>query len=410
MASGRPALAVFDAKAAIAQREIQIDGVDEILNPTWAPDGHAICFTGMSRGLTDLFVVDVASGAVRQLTSDAYADLQPAWSPDGQRIAFATDRFSLDADTLDIGPYRIGFIDPATGAITQAPRVHRRQEHQPAVGPGRPVALLHRGSRRHSERPSHGVAGRQHHQVTAVGTGISGITGTSPAMSVATRTGTVAVSVYDDGRYDIYSVPGAGGSRSPPRREQTAAERCPPLENRRSEVEGVLENARMGLPEPQTYESTEYRGRLRLEALGQPTIAFGASRFGAAVGGGISAYFSDMLGNQTLSTAVQLDAGVSNNFNVKNTAVQAAYMNQAHRWNWGVVGGQVPYLSGGFQEGVADVGGEPALVNRVSSTGRPSAASPASSPIRSTVRSGWSSRPAPRRCRSTRSCRLRRTR
>src|SRR5436305_3964051 len=112
VASGRPALAIFSAETGSKQQEIPISDLDEVFNPTWAPDGHAICFTGMTRGLTDLFMVDMSSGTVRQLTHDPYADLQPAWSPDGRRIAFATDRFSSKLDTLEIGGYRIGLLDP----------------------------------------------------------------------------------------------------------------------------------------------------------------------------------------------------------------------------------------------------------------------------------------------------------
>src|SRR5689334_9470195 len=115
--SGRPALAIFDAKSGNKQREIALRDLDEVFNPTWAPDGHAICFTGMTRGLTDLYVYDIAASKLRRLTDDAYADLQPAWSPDGRRIAFATDRFSSNLQTLAIGDYRLALVDPDTGAI-----------------------------------------------------------------------------------------------------------------------------------------------------------------------------------------------------------------------------------------------------------------------------------------------------
>ena len=75
--------------------------VDEILNPTWSPDGKAIAFTGMQRGLTDLFIYDLSSEPLRRLTNDAFAEVHPAWSPDGTRIAFATDR--LDQRSVDAG-------------------------------------------------------------------------------------------------------------------------------------------------------------------------------------------------------------------------------------------------------------------------------------------------------------------
>jgi outer membrane protein assembly factor BamA len=71
-----------------------------------------------------------------------------------------------------------------------------------------------------------------------------------------------------------------------------------------------------------------------------------------------------MLGNQSLITAVQLNSGISSNYSLKNTAAQVAYMNQAHRWNWGVIGGQVPYLSGGVQQFVGRVNGETAIIDQ----------------------------------------------
>src|SRR4029079_10579112 len=59
VANGRPALAIFEAASGSKQREVPITELDEIFNPTWAPDGHAVCFTGMSHGLTDLFIYDL---------------------------------------------------------------------------------------------------------------------------------------------------------------------------------------------------------------------------------------------------------------------------------------------------------------------------------------------------------------
>src|SRR5437660_96833 len=119
VAGGRPALAIFDAQSGDKQREETIPDVDEILNPTWAPDGHAVCFTGMSAGLTDLYIYDLTASSLRRLTNDPFADLQPAWSPDGKRIAFATDRFSSNLQTLSIGSFRLALVDPESGRVEQ---------------------------------------------------------------------------------------------------------------------------------------------------------------------------------------------------------------------------------------------------------------------------------------------------
>ena len=93
--TARPALAIFDARAATSEREIPLADVDEIFNPTWAPDGHAICFTGMSRGLTDLFVYDLDRGAAAAADQRRRSPIcSRRGRPTARRIAFATDRFS----------------------------------------------------------------------------------------------------------------------------------------------------------------------------------------------------------------------------------------------------------------------------------------------------------------------------
>jgi hypothetical protein len=117
----------------------------------------------------------------------------------------------------------------------------------------------------------------------------------------------------------------------------------------------LLENAMFGLPPAQEYEVTDYSASLGLEAVGPPVIAVGADRFGAAIAGGIGLYFSDMLGDQTLAAAVQVSNGIGGSFSFRDTTAQLGYTNRKHRWHWGVVGGQVPYLSGGFRRGVDPV-------------------------------------------------------
>jgi Tol biopolymer transport system component len=364
--SGRPALAIFDAESGSKRHEAQVAGVDEIFNPTWAPDDHAICFTGISRGLTDLYLYDLAQSKLQRLTNDAFADIQPAWSPDGRRIAFATDRFSSNLDTLAIGDYRIATIEPESGRIEPIRTFAAGKSINPQWTPdGRALLFI-------SDRDgipnlyrlaldSGAIA-----QVTNVGTGLSGITSSSPALSVASKSGAVAFSVYEGGKYDIYAIDGA--ERGTAVSTAAAADRpsagvLPPADRRPSETAALLTNATLGLPPPAAYPSESYRPSLSLEGLAQPTFGIGASRFGAAIGGGIALQFGDMLGDHVLTTVLQVSS-IGGNFSPKDTAAEVAYLNQAHRWNWGVVGGQLPYLSGGFQSGIGVVGNEPAEIDQ----------------------------------------------
>ena len=59
-----------------------------------------------------LFVIDVASGAVHQITDGPFADTDPVWSPNSQTIAFASARHS-SCDTDDASDI---FVVDAAGA------------------------------------------------------------------------------------------------------------------------------------------------------------------------------------------------------------------------------------------------------------------------------------------------------
>jgi hypothetical protein len=352
VSSGRATLAIFDALKGGIVREIKIPDVDEIMHPTWAPDGHAICFTGMHQGITDLFVYDLQANRLRQLTKDVFADLQPAWSPDGRRIAFSTDRFSSDLQTLAFGPYRLATIDPESSVVQQLSTTTEGKHINPQWSPdGQAIYFI-------SDRDGIPNIYRttiddssETTQVTHVTTGISGITSLSPAMSVASKTGTVAFSVYQDSKYDIRTTPpDVQGTPLPP--ASVVAATLPPLEGKKSDVAALLAAPETGLPEPTTYEVEPYKPKLSLTGVAQPVVGVGVSRFGTSFGGGLALTFGDELGNHLLATAVQINTGIGGSTSAKDIGAQVAYLNMSRRWNWGLVGGQIPYLSSGFQSSV----------------------------------------------------------
>jgi dipeptidyl aminopeptidase/acylaminoacyl peptidase len=59
-------------------------------HPRWSPDGKKILFTSNRSGDSQLWVIDLAGGEARQLTTISTGAEDAVWSPDGKHIAFAS--------------------------------------------------------------------------------------------------------------------------------------------------------------------------------------------------------------------------------------------------------------------------------------------------------------------------------
>lgn len=84
-------------------------------------------------------------------------------------------------------------------------------------------------------------------QVTTAATGLSGITSTSPALSVAAQSGVAAFSVYGDGKYTINTLDAEEIARGRPiAGVRATAAVLPPIDRRPSEVAAALANPTLG--------------------------------------------------------------------------------------------------------------------------------------------------------------------
>ena len=77
--------------------------------PEWSPDGASVVFHREVDRTPQIFVLDVASRRVRQLTSSGRNE-DPTWAPDGRHLAFVSDRS---------GQRQLWVIDTITGRIRQ---------------------------------------------------------------------------------------------------------------------------------------------------------------------------------------------------------------------------------------------------------------------------------------------------
>jgi hypothetical protein len=62
--------------------------LDQAEAPAILPDGSAILFAALKEGVSDIWRLDLESGAVENLTRDAYADNDPQVSPDGKLVVY----------------------------------------------------------------------------------------------------------------------------------------------------------------------------------------------------------------------------------------------------------------------------------------------------------------------------------
>ena len=331
LAGGLPVLSIFNVRTGALEHEFPIRGTDQVFGPTWSPDGKRIAFSGMAGGLSDLYVIDLDGGRVQRLTRDAFAEVQPAWSPDGRSIAFATDRFSSSLDSLNFGKFQLALIDVETTAITPLPSVPNAKNIDPHWSrDGQSLFFVADGdgiSNVYRLYLDNGAV----YQVTSVPTGVSGVTGLSPALSVASDSDRMAYSVYRHGSYEINMK-----DLDPSALAQIAVDTTPHM------PPPVLAPA----PEA-SFPDRPYRGKLSLDRFVQPYLSAGGGTTGGFIRGGVGLSFADMLNNHQLDLAVQ--AGKS----VDDFILQAAYVNLRSRWNWGILGGQVPWLAGGLTVPVA---------------------------------------------------------
>ena len=340
-------ISILDWTKGNITRRFKVDGVSAITNLAWSPDGDVLAFSGMDGGISDLYILNMETGAVRQLTNDRFADLQPAWHPDGRHLAFTTDRGEAGTNfrTLEYGEPRLAVIDTETLEI----KVHRPFEglhHNPQFSPdGNQLYFIsdHDGFKDlyRLDRSDDSV-----HRLTHLKTGVSGITSMSPAMTVAGQNGRMVFSVFSDSKYTVYAREADELEGEPVDFSQvgtgTIASILPPASAINEGLVGnYIKDPLTGLPPDLDTSTRTYSPRLMLDYVAPPSIGVQAGGlYGAGVSGGVGVYFSDMLGNQNLTVIAQA------NGTFKDVGAQVAYVNRKNRMNWGLVGGHVPILFG----------------------------------------------------------------
>ncbi|HLG54276.1 MAG TPA: hypothetical protein VI485_03030 [Vicinamibacterales bacterium] len=92
------------------ERRIEMRTADDPESPDISPDGRKVAFAALQHGVGDIFVADLDTSQITNVTNDAFADSAPTWSPDGSSLVYLA-RVS--------GSEKLFRVDAATGQKTQ---------------------------------------------------------------------------------------------------------------------------------------------------------------------------------------------------------------------------------------------------------------------------------------------------
>jgi hypothetical protein len=92
------------------ERRIQLRTVDGPESPDISPDSKEVAFAALKGAVGDIFIVNIESGQIRNVTNDAFGDFAPTYTPDGKALLYLARVSGYD---------KLFKVDLATGAKTQ---------------------------------------------------------------------------------------------------------------------------------------------------------------------------------------------------------------------------------------------------------------------------------------------------
>ena len=130
---GNGDLYILDAATGIVRNLTRHPASDT--GAAWSPDGQRIAFSSHREGSANIYTMNAAGGDVRRITQSDAREVNPAWSPDGRLLAYASDQ----SGNWDL------YVIPSSGGQPRQLTTHPGPDESPAWSPdGQQIAFVSR--------------------------------------------------------------------------------------------------------------------------------------------------------------------------------------------------------------------------------------------------------------------------
>jgi Tol biopolymer transport system component len=318
-------------------------------SPGFDPEGKRVVFVGNTGGSSDLYLLDLESGALVRLTQDRFSELHPQWSPNGKSIIFATDRGDgTDEESLIFGDCDLAVYDFQSATIEMVVELEGNLTSPQWLPDGSGILFLSDHQNISNIYEMH-FGDRSITRITEFQNGIAGVTSATPALSLSADGRVLVFSAFQNRSWDLYridleharSIDASHEGDSLPADSLRVV--LPDSAHCADSIMASQPSASLpvpsGIPENRSLyreyelspvgsvEYRKYRSELTLDAVAVGT--YYDSYYGGV--GQAQFLFSDMLGNHNLylSTGLQFSSLLHSDFGL-------TYVNQGGRINYGL--------------------------------------------------------------------------
>jgi Tol biopolymer transport system component len=133
------AIVIIDVES--GDREKLTFGLDGIFSVDWSRQGDMMAFVGIRKYQSDIYVYDMTSKELVNLTNDIFSDADPVWMPDGESVVFTSDRGAQEPHPgglpapYDFSQFDLFSIGRTSRTLQRLTRLADSDETSPVVSP-----------------------------------------------------------------------------------------------------------------------------------------------------------------------------------------------------------------------------------------------------------------------------------